>query len=404
MITDNKHKNNFLFCLIILFLVSVTKFFYLVSLPYPFSNEASNILFPAFIATLVFFIFVGDYGRIFFGAYGKSIVLLFGILIFNAIYMYTQYDFSFATAFGSQFFYLILLAYFPIIYYLNSWKKLCKFMNVIEVISIILCCVLLVQLVLFYSTGIKFIKITALINGNGRIYSVAEGFIRISVLISAYKLISNKFKFSNIKKSFINLILSVFCILNVDQSRVYFLSVAASIVIMIILNNGFKLKISKLFLYIVVIIGIVYLIYLISNSLLLTLGDSTNGSNYARRDAIQYYLPLIKEHIWTGLGNVIVGSSNNLYSYLKGPMGIYNYNDLGIFGILVSLGILGALWYLWVIIKGWQICKKKSNIKILNYGLFFEMLFSSLTMSYLDYERLISLLLVLVFLSYSYGE
>lgn len=401
--TNRKDNDNFLLCLIGLFLVSVTKNFYLIPLPFFFSNEASNVSFPSFVAIIIFLIFLVKYQKIKLGEYGKAIGMLFLILIFNAFYMINAYHLNWISAFGAQFFYLMFLAYFPIIYYLRDKKRFYKFCVLIESISLILCIVLLCQNIVFKINGYEFLQIAALIGPNGRIYSVSEGLIRISVLVSAYKLFNSQLKAPQKKISFLNLISGILSIILIDQSRIYLISVIISILTILVVNQKNEMNIVKILFYFLLAVGLIYLFYIVFKSILATVNDSSNGSNYARKDAIEYYIPLIKEHFWTGIGNIVPDPSSTLFTYLKGPLGIYNYDDIGIFGIFVTLGIFGFLWYLWIIVKSFRIAKKRTDIKALLYGLWVELILSIFTMSYLDYGRIISLVLFLSFMSFD-GE
>ncbi|NRN85379.1 O-antigen ligase family protein [Lactobacillus helveticus] len=395
-----KTDNNFLLCLIGIFLVSVTKFFYLIPLPYPFSNEASNVSFSAFVAVIIFIIFLGRYQQIKVGKFGIAIGILFLILISNAFYMMNVYNLNLTSAFGSQFFYLMLLAYFPIIYFLKDEEQFYKFCTLLESISLILCVVLLCQNIIFKLNGRKFLQIAAVIGVNGRIYSVAEGLIRISVIISAYKLLDSQLQVLRKKVSFFNLIVGIYSIILVDQSRIYLISIIISILTIIILGQQNKMDAIKILFYVLLAICLIYLFYTMFQSLLSTMSDNNNGSNYARKEAIDYYIPLVKKNFWTGIGNIVPNPSSTLFYYLKGPLGIYNYDDIGIFGIFVTLGIFGLGWYIWIIIKSLRIAKKAVHMKALLYGLWVEIIVSVFTMSYLDYSRIVSLVLFLSIMSF----
>ena len=85
-------------------------------------------------------------------------------------------------------------------------------------------------------------------------------------------------------------------------------------------------------------------------------------------------------------------------NFIKGPLGIYNYSDIGIFGILASLGLGAVIWYIWCLAKG-IFLSYKINDKVLCFGLIGEMIASMFTMTYFDSSRQFSLMLVLAIIS-----
>ena len=191
-------------------------------------------------------------------------------------------------------------------------------------------------------------------------------------------------------------------IIFVDQSRIYLTAVLISIVFIAILNSKNSLGFTKVLLYVILIILSVFIISNIYHSISDTLADANNGSNFARKEAIAYYLSNIKSYFFTGYGLVVPDKYSMFYTFIKGPMGIYNYSDIGIFGIFASLGIFAVVWYVWILVKGiYLTCKLKNRYSLLCWGLLIEMIISMFTMTYFDASRIFSFVLVLVIISYA---
>lgn len=384
-------KKKILQFFIILTLLSVIRFFYVLPLPSILAGYYSNLYLFTIVSMLTICIYFLLY-KVKMYSYGLEIILFFLILLINAIFMISFYNYSWFKVVGNLSYFIILADYFPFMKYIEIYGVK-KFIKIIETISLILGIILISQEIIYYLTGHIFLKITVPANFSGRFYGVSEGFIRISVILSAYSIINSDFKIKN-SLSWLNLISSISCIIFVDQSRIYLVSVVAASLIMIALKFRSKLSLRKIFIVILSVVGVV----LAAMSIRTTLNDPLDGSNFARRDAISYYLLQMQRHVFTGLGVIVPGQDSWYFNFLRGPQGIYYYTDIGIFGIYASLGIFGAIWYIWVHVKGLFI---KSKYSLLKYGLFVESICSFFTLSYLDKGRLISMVLFLVFFGLS---
>lgn len=386
---------------IIILILSSCRCFYLLPLPQVFLNLPSNVLFCA-VVTILSFVVIGVLcKKYYWGKFGHEIIWLYCILAMNLFFVIYKYGYNYKTIFMTFMPFILFLGYFPIIEYLYTNKYgIDSFIRIILNISSILAVVLLVQSFIFHSSSVIFLKIAVPDPEafSGRFYDVSEGIIRISVIISSWLLIKEKFKFSNL----INLLLCLLSIVFVDQSRIYLAAVLISIIFMVILNSKKSPSIFKIFIYLCLIVISVFIIYNLYSSIINTLADARNGSNYARKEAIEYYLANIKSFWLTGYGLVVPDKYNIFYTFIKGPIGIYNYSDIGIFGIFASLGIFAVVWYIWVILKGIYLTHKINNkYRILCWGLLMEMIVSIVTMTYFDASRIFSFLLVLAILSYA---
>lgn len=389
-------KENFEKICVVILLLSSTRFLYIMPLPSFFLQSASNIMCCAFFSILVCIIFWIINKKIDLGTFGIEIFILYVLVIVNCLFMFLEYGYSWDNIYYCIVPFLVLMSYFPLIQFIQSKVTLDFFLKWVEIIALLLAIVLLLQKYEYDKNSLLFLKVNIPFNFNGRFYDVSEGIIRIAILISAYYLITKQINFVN----FCCFIGSSLSIILVDQSRIYLLSVVLAIFVMIVVNIITSKQKSNLMIYtFLIIIGVIIASTLYS-SLINTLNNVNDGSNYARKDAIDYYFSVLKHHMWTGLG-LYVPSIGEAYSdYIDGPLGIYNYSDIGIFGIYASLGLGGVIWYIWILIKGIKISYFSVN-KVLCVGLISEMLVSMFTMTYFDSSRQFSLVLVLVILSVS---
>lgn len=387
-------KNFFEKLLIIILLTSSTRFFYITPLPKFFLQESSNVMCGALFSVIIFVLFILLNKQLQLGKYGIEIWILYIIVLVNCVYMYVTYKYTITNLFYCIVPFLILLGYFPIIQFAKNRSNYFFLLKTIEVIALILSIILLLQKYKYDTNNDIFLKINLPLNFTGRFYNVSEGIIRIAVIISAYQIISKNIRLL----SLINLVFCALSIFLVDQSRIYLLSVIIGIFVMIIMNIVYSNKKSNVMIYVLLVAIGIFLIYSLYTSLTTTLNNFNDGSNYARRDAVTYYLSVIKDHLWTGLGLYVPNIGEAYSDFIKGPLGIYNYSDIGILGILASLGLGAVIWYIWCLIKG-LILSLKASDKVLCLGLISEMFISMFTMTYFDSSRQCSLMLVLALLS-----
>lgn len=396
MIPKSSH-NKILTFLIYLILLGYCKFFYIIPLKGTvFTDIPANILLSATIAVFSFVVLVAMKGKqIIVGEFAKEILALFLILAINSVSMLATYHYPILKILWADIIFLVLLGYFPLIAYIKK-NSLNQLISIIESITIILALILLLQFFIYRATHIVFLSLDLHSLSFDRFRGPGDGLIRISIILSAYKLIKEK---NRDFRSILNFLLCLAVIIIVDRSRMYLLTIIITISAMILILYRKKLMAKKSTMIIVfavtslVILGYLYI------SLRNTLMNAHDGSNYARRGAIIYYFQTLSNHWWTwftGLGIVEPKPGDGRYFLIHGPQGIYYYADIGIFGTLASMGILGLVWVIWVAIKGLLIASYRNDFKALYYGLMIEMIFSWLTsMSYFNDVRLIGLTLLL---------
>lgn len=406
----NRDKLNLL--LIILFFLSDSRLFYLIPFPNVLGGTASNKTLVGSVALICFAIYlVTNHGKIKLQNYGKTIFNFFIILIIQGIYEKFEYGYAFSTILFSMIPYFCLLMYFPIFDVCKS--NFDKILNIMEYVTIILGALLLTQAFIYDRTHHIFLNFTISDwytiyhpNAKGRFYTVAEGFVKCMSLISFYKILDKV----NGEKEFIHylsLVMSILMIVFVDQSRIYLITELICVLIMYFIIDIRKLTLEKVLGFISILFIVMIIVIRKIFTIIGTIGDLSDGSYYARTDAISYYAhTLTGFQKILGLGIVIPSEGTMGFSLIKGPLGIYNYDDIGLMGIFASLGIVGVVWYIYIMSKNFALSKKVNDLYLrgLSFGLTYLMVFSAFTLSYLDKERIMALLLTMVIIDHAYYE
>ena len=196
---------------------------------------------------------------------------------------------------------------------------------------------MLVQQILFTHASVFFLQ-TIYPEYPFRMHSVGENIIRINVVLSAYQLIKYNLKINLL--DYCSFGLSLYVILCIDQSRIYLLSVLLGIAVIALMNYKHLNLINKLIWVLLFIIGLCLISRNYINSIVGTLNNSKDGSNFARKGAIEYFSNLIEEKKYFGIGYIVPSVNDSFFSYFKGPYGYYNFTDLGILGIYFSMLLL----------------------------------------------------------------
>lgn len=390
--------------LIFLFLIVDARFFYIVSLLPIFGGAASNKFLESITSVIIFAIYLTVIKKFQFskGKFGNWIFVIYIIIAVNAVHSLRLYGYPLTTVAWPCIPFLIFLMYFPLREWLRTEQNYEYFIKKGEFISSILAILFIVQVIIYKGLDTVFLALDGAITERYiytpslglRIYSVFEGFIRVFILLVAYRIIKHNFKkcFGDI----ISFILMLLAILLVDQSRFYLATLLTCCAVMFLMENRKRLKLRSFVM--LLIAGIVALLLAFRSvvSMLNTILIN-DGSFDARIKAIIYFLTTVRNHIICGMG-IVVPSGGEYYGYITGPEGMYHYDDVGIIGVLASLGIIGFLWYIGITIKFVKICWKHLKHNAFAAGIVTEFVLSIFTMSYLDKSRIISFMLTLTML------
>ena len=395
--------NKYLFLFLLFFLIEF-RGFYLVSWPNLLGGAASNKLGVAFYSLILFLAyFIYNKGKLKLGIFGNYILIFFLILFFNSLVSMYLFDYSITQVLWDVLPYSILLLYFPLCEIFKTESNYKLFVKIGQITISIVSILFVMQVYRYHGLQTLFLKIEEIIPISYiynltvplRIYSVFEGLVRVFVILVAWKIIANHFK-----KSFfdiVSLLLMLVAIFYVDQSRYYLVTVLIVILSMYFIYNKRRLTLSSLLW--TLILGTAGL-FIISNrfgSISDSISDNT-GSSFARTGAIEYYFNKIFTYPF-GLGLHTPEKGTSLYYFIKGPDGYFNYDDIGIFGTLGSLGVPGFVWYILLTIKLIMTWIKKLSSNILITGLLISFLMSLPIMSYIDRPRIIALTLTLVIIN-----
>lgn len=397
-------KNTFTTIFILLFFLIDCRFLYLIRLPDILGGASSNKFMLAIVSLLFFILHIIFTRHLKLGVFGIPIICFYFILMLNVVYMKLHYHYSDTQIIWGIIPYLILLAYFPLRDYLKNEDNYRRLMQIMVYISITTGFILILQAIYYNQTHTLFLDLNVTDyyryrpEKNLRLYGYNDGLIRVSIIMSGFELVRNNFKVKNNLMHYINVIVCMIAIVYVDQGRVYLLIEILALIFMYIAYNGFHFRISAKRIFIALLILILAFVLARENifSIVASLFDSNDGSSYARMGATSYYFSNWSDWLFTGLGIVIPDSGSSVYATIKGGLGIYNYDDIGILGIFASLGIFGFIWYLYITVKLWMNGRKRNSYFALNFGLLMVFLLSIPTQSYLDRGRLVSLLLTLV--------
>ncbi len=398
-------KNRLYLFLATIFLLADCRLFYLVPLPSFLAGAGSNKALAGIISLMVFIIFAcTSLEKFKLGRFGGSIFFFLLFLFFQGYVEHLNYGYKFSSILFSILPFFTLLMYFLFIRLFEN--NLVDFIRIAEKIALILGVLLLLQLVyydIYHSLWLHFTMSDWYTiyhpTAPGRFYSVAEGFIRVMPLLSMYLVLDENIPTQ--KTDYFSIVVLILVIAFVDQSRIYLIATLISMLIMYASLNSSKIS-SGRFLGIIILILLASLVVIPKlQSIVSSLTDPSNGSNYARFGAISYYWSLMKSYWLTGLGIVIPDEYSQYYTLIKGPNGIYNFDDIGLFGILAAFGVIILIWYLTLLIRNFSTAKKVSDpyLKALSFGLLIQLLICVFTESYLDVPRLFALTITMSIIS-----
>lgn len=388
---------------IFIFLLIDCRFFYLVEFPGMLGGASSNKFMLAVTSIVIFTFFVVCKRNLNLGRYKNVILMFYVILLLNIFNMKIKWGYRNTQILWFCIPYCILLMYFVVREYLKKENNYKVFVNIAEVFCIIVGILMIIQ-VAYWNVNHKlflFVNVNDYYlyhyNVNLRLYGYCDGLMRITLPLSIYEIIYSNFKFKNNKIHYISAFIIFISILYVDQSRIYLIIELVALFVMYITFKEKKLKVNRKRFIFLVILAIIAIYILRNNviSVFSSLFDLRNGSRYARVGAISHFIESWTDWFFSGYGIVIPDEQTKAYSIIKGNMGIYNYDDIGIFGVAVSLGIFAFVWYLYVLFSLWKMSKAKTKYHSLNKGIFTVFLLSMFTQSYLDNGRIISMMLTL---------
>lgn len=367
------------------------KFLYFVKMPGSFGSRSNLLLYlPASLVLLVI-CFILNTKRISF-SFSNFLVFMFFILLLELFYSLFKY--SDESILKQIIPYLSIVSYY--IYSLYSQFNLKSFLKMLIIFSTVAAFICVFEVIinsffgrsLFYVYGYNYGITTDFLNSvnslrNGRFRLIGSDLIDFTAVISIGCLYTKKIKISR-KLLWVNIISVAFYELFSSQVRSAFVYIFGTFLILNFIKG--KSKLLKIFSSILGIIGIIFIIINIEKNI------PTDYSYSNRLNEIVFYSQrFLKSPLF---GNGLLPDSPKFlenYSLVHGPdiIGGYSYSDIGVIGLMGKLGVLGFFLYVTLLVKTLNICKKTKSALCL--AIFIIMLFSAISLSLFDSERLVVL-------------
>lgn len=297
----------------------------------------------------------------------KSIIIVMMLLIpsiFVSLYYYGQPIYRGIFSMRS---YLIYLYILPMYQYLCESDDKEFFFKITEKLTVFTCIIIILQYCL--SSKIVFMN-TNISQRYGITTIVMQLFSPILCLLIGYELIKlvDKLKNKNVRNymTIIKLLIMLLTLLLVIKTRIFMFCVMIVFVFFVfVIKNNINIG-KKIYLFLIIniiFIGFALLTPYIKSTFDLFFNDiQSQGSDYIRFKAKDYYMSIIPNHFWgAGITNIkfinspIIAGSNQ-YFYLA---------DIGIWGYYFEFGILGIIAY--VLFLVYLICKSYRYRKCYEY-------------------------------------
>lgn len=319
---------------------------------------------------------------------------LISVLSYLLITIYTIMKFPvqglMGTLYSSYHYYSILLI-FPLLCYLIYTNDIAKIYTVMNIAAVIWYMLVIMQKFLYETKGI--IILSNIFVGND--IMMRNDNIRISLLVYGNLMIVYNFYKFYIENKVKNLIITgigLFCLIYIQQTRMYSLTVLLCLLVIVILDKGNnELKLLKK----LVMVGCVVLFITQTDIVSNFIGSFSEkgdygGSTIARTYTIEYYWSYFIKNPLCGMG-----FANGEYypDIVYGIKRIAALSDVGIIGQAVRLGIFVVPIYIVLIIRYAYILKKikrygKRQDYIFYFAFFLYILLSSGTLIMLDSVRI----------------
>lgn len=150
--------------------------------------------------------------------------------------------------------------------------------------------------------------------------------------------------------SFVQTVLGLYCLLVVQQTRAFTLTICICMFVIVLMNSTSPKKtLRNILLIIVAFLVLVYSGFL--GSFLNTFIENNieySGSAIARLSATNYYWRVFFSNPLFGQGII----AHEAYFFIEhGALGIYNYSDVGIIGLLAQIGLFIVPIYIWPLLR-----------------------------------------------------
>lgn len=385
-------------CLIVLTILLDSCFLYLINLPgklSEFQSSTSKIVEGAFIIIVVVLCIANKRMQSIMQYYGKFLkkylLLYVASIFFVTLATKIRYPDGSNWATYMMIQYMIPIFACVIILYLHYAGEQSLF-DILNEFLTLWYIVLILQALLYNASGVVFLTSLQrnLLIREENIRVGLGAFGNIMLLYNFCKVVypAEKRKFLEI----INLILGLYCMLVIQQTRMFTIIILAIFAYIIACQSK---KINNLLKNILIITLTCIVIYNTGflNNLFSTFSSADyEGSSIAREYAITHYLSVFIENPLFGFG---FASPQDYSSLVRGALGIAAVDDVGIIGQMSRFGIFAFIIIVPVLIRMFRICYRLKRVKYKYYMVFFSFaiytLLTCMTLCILDTQRLLLL-------------
>ena len=402
--------------ILLLILLLEIKFFYIISLPQELSgfntyNNKVLILILMLIGLIIFFIDGLKFGlkKRLFNKEVIGLLIIYLIQVCSSCFVYNQ---GFIEVIKASYYFFIPLLYYLLISFLDDEKKYRKLFRIIILFSSILSFLFIIQSIAYEEFGIIFLKLEKL---SGSIFFIRNNRIRLiqPALIISFSLILSwaeliKLEKKNDKLLYVyNIIFGLIYLILVCQTRMLTLSVITSMLAILLLKRKSNIKQLTVIIFIINLFLFIYNINFTKNFIQSFDATDFAWSMHARTEALNYYIEKIINNPIIPIG--LLNEANNLERFyiIHGKQGYLYESDVGIVGLAVTLGVVGLVWFILLIIKLFRIIiyvyrKKKLNEYIELVGIITFVIINVITLIITDIERIICLPVILAIFEHVY--
>lgn len=302
---------------------------------------------------------------------------------------------------GQYHYYISYFLFFVLIYYMrinSSFANTCitilvKMVTIYAIYSI-------VSKWAFQSFGIRLMDATTQLyssrNGSLRFGQISD-YVALASILSFIQIYRSDITSLEVKKNFFRFSINLFAILYVSQTRMYVISIVATIIVILLM--GEKKSYKK-----IVIVGFIFLSSILLREVIGEFISTFSEYSYSTQNrvgALVYYSKKMFDMFLIGIGFPSTSNSN----IIRGVKNSYSLTDCGYIGFLAVFGVLGLIFLILLLV--WLINNifyfQKSNNKYykkfsLGLGVYF--IISNFTLGFADPQRVILWQIVLAILYY----
>ncbi|WP_251498004.1 O-antigen ligase family protein [Otoolea muris] len=292
----------------------------------------------------------------------------------------------------------VLFTYF--VFLKAAEEDLDRFLHMIIALSSLLAALFLLQAVAYNLKEIQFLSIYGFNYGtvfldfrNGHIRLIASDLVDFSAVVSIGCICSGTILPCRKKRYWIHLLLVLFYELFVGQTRAVLLIIAGAGGMSLLFMKR-KNTAGKIITVFIMIFGVILLaddMFYILSKLLSSVTSRTDYSMYHRIDSYVYYLKIMAQKPFFGIGLLpaypLLQENNILVSGGRQ----YTFSDVGIAGVAGKLGLTGVIFYIIPIWTAWKRYIVSGRKDRMNFVLCWGMILAMLSLSLFDAERMMVL-------------